>query len=273
MADILATELEAAWTRVYAQHLSFESRLPTAGAFQAALEDTRRSPIYSEIERIRQSPNHTVKIPALKKFTATNVTADTCSPTGEKADSAVQTLTWQTFGFAINEAPAVHYSNHVSQQEYYAHNLRQGLKRMATLIDTAAVTFFEAQKTALTVDMSKYFTTTTSKATLDGSDMKQLYSSIPGFMDLLDLSGPYNVVADSEAKTVLNSIAQYGAANTLNTMASLQNALPFSDSFNHYFTLIRILAAINNVFRAFCYKEAERIYVVILSNSQKIPIC
>ncbi len=234
--SILATELEAAWTRVYAQHLSFESRLPTAGAFQATLDDTRRSPIYAEVERIRESPNHTVKIPVLKKFTATNVTADSCAPTGEKADTAVQTLSWQTFGFAVEEAPAIHYSNHIAQAEYYAHNIRQGLKLMTGLLDTAAVTFLEAQKTALTVAMSKYFTTTTSKATLAGTDVKQLYASIPGFMDLLDLSGPYSVVADTETKTVLNTIAQYGAGNTLNTMASIQNALPFSDGFSHYFT-------------------------------------
>lgn len=234
--SILATELETAWTEVSAKHLSFEQRLPTPGAFQAIKEDTGRSPIYAEIEDLRSSENQPVKIPVLKKFDATNVTADSCAPTGQQGDTAYQSMTWQTFGFAIEDTPAIYYSNNVKRRAHFQHNIRMGLKKMTTLIDTAAITFLEAQKSALTGLSSKYFTVGSSKATFDNTDFKQLFTYAPGLLELMDLNGPYNAVGDTEAKAVLNTIAQLRAGNSQNVNASITGDLPYSDVFHHYFS-------------------------------------
>lgn len=233
---LIASVVLDAITGVHKKHQSHENRLPSAGAFMSLLAQNAKTPIASELAAMKEKENQATKITVLTKFAPTNVTADTCSPSGEKATSALQTISWQNTGFAIVDAPEIHYGNFAKQKEYFEHNYRQGLIKTLKDVDTTAVTFLEAQKSAMSGITSKYFDIASNKATLTNPDTKQLFSAVPGLMDKMDITGPFVSVGDTELKTQLNWIAQNGAGNGVNNAASINNGLPFSDDFRHFFS-------------------------------------
>ena len=93
-----------------------EKRMPTYGALEAIKADTNSLIVPSEIERAKKSVRQDVEIAVLKKFSATDVDADSCTITGDTAETAVVTPSYANYGFAVKAYPEIHYGNQITME-------------------------------------------------------------------------------------------------------------------------------------------------------------
>jgi hypothetical protein len=233
---LVASYLEAAVFEASRQLASdFENRMTEYGALKAIADDTSRGLISgSEIQSLRVSKRRPVKTYALKKYTATSTPADSCSPSGDSSTSAPITLTFQERGFTIKHIPAIYGDNHIAAQQDIQHQMLQGFKAVFASLDTAALAFLESKKTGAT-PTSRFFTLDTGAYNYTG-DPSKVYAYVPSFMKLMDMSGPYVSVADTEHEANLLITNSLGLQNSQN-LAGIQNgSLAYSGQFGHYFT-------------------------------------
>lgn len=238
MAGVIATDFKNALTMLTDDKftMSNEKRMPIYGAYQAISADTNNLLTPSTIERAKKSDRMDVEISVLKKFTVTNVDADTCSPSGEGSESDVVVPSYSSYGFAIKANPEIHYGNSVGYAQKLAFDLFQGWKKVYGRLDTAAIAKMEAAKHALTGKASKYFDTTTTAGTAmlnSGLDATRIYGYMPAYLKTLDMQGGYYEVTNTEALTSNLLANAYGNANNENR-AGFQGRLALADNFTTF---------------------------------------
>ena len=211
-----------------------EKRMPTYGALEAIKADTNSLIVPSEIERAKKSVRQDVEIAVLKKFSATDVDADSCTITGDTAETAVVTPSYANYGFAVKAYPEIHYGNQITMEETMAYNMFMGWQKVFGRLDVAAVAMLEASKSAITTT-STYFDVASSTATLKaGLDPQKVYAYMAGYLKKLNLNGGYKEVANTEALTTSLLSRGYSANNSENK--SFNGGLAGSDQFNTFVT-------------------------------------
>jgi hypothetical protein len=237
MAGIIATDFKNALTELASDRFTManEKRMPIYGGLQAIMADTTNLITPATIERAKKSDRMDVEISVLKKFTMTNVDADTCSPSGEASESDVVVPTYASYGFAVKANPEIHYGNSVGYAQKLAFDLFQGWKKVYGRLDVAAIAKLEAAKHALSGVTSKYFDTATAGlAELNGGlDATRIYGYMPAFLKKLDMQGGYYEVANTEALTSNLLANAFGAGNNENR-AGFQGGLALADNFTTY---------------------------------------
>ena len=212
-----------------------EKRMPSYGALEAIIADTSSLVVPSEIERAKKSVRQDVEIAVLKKYTATDVDADSCTITGETAETAVVTPSYSNYGFAVKAYPEIHYGNQITMQETMAYSMFMGWQKVFNRLDVASVALLEATKHAITGATSNYFDVASSLATLKaGLDPQKIYGYMPGFLKKLDLNGGYKEVTNTEAFTTSLLSRGFGLNNSENK--NFNGGLAGSDQFNTFLT-------------------------------------
>lgn len=192
---------------------SFEKRLSNYGALEAFQMDAPKLLLPSQVEDIKKSIVHVTKIPALNKYTASVITAPTCSPTGNRPTSAFKTLTWAFVGFETQIIPSLNEGNYIKMVEDLGLQMRMGWKSIFANLDTTVVSALETNKNAISATSNRPDITTSAAGYDYTGDAKEFYFNAPGLMQINDMEGPYSDVANSESKSTLLRIASFGSNN------------------------------------------------------------
>jgi len=237
--SLMATVFNDAIARVgdnYANKV--ETRTSEYGAFKAIKEDTALTLDTSIIENAKKSSRMGVKIPVINRKSATDVDADSCAMPTNLNVSAFSTVSFAKYGFPVKIVPEVYGDNYIGMQEDFQRQLLDGFRKVYERLDTAAVTYLEAQKHALTSVTSNNFTVASGALDLTGgiAGISSFYGKVDGAMRKMDMNfnGLYKEVVSTEALTS-NLLTQTLGGNQATNFAGLTNGtLPGSSKFQTY---------------------------------------
>ena len=205
----------------------FEGRLSVYDAYKAFADNTERLVPKAELEAAKKSSRHVTKIPVLNKIDFTIGNSRACEPADTPAVSAFVQPSYSTYSFSFHMTDSYNQENFVGYAEEFAHKLLQGLKKFGETIDSAAVSFLEANLTQ--VNTSPLFGGVVGDVvTIANSQKEEFYKSIPAIMRRNDL---YDMrvldIANPEAQIMYDSIARQGAQNAINTAYQISNFAPY----------------------------------------------
>ncbi|PMD94847.1 hypothetical protein BWI97_15735 [Siphonobacter sp. BAB-5405] len=141
---------------------------------------------------------------------------------GDEPESDLVSLTWNTRGFTAKSREAVHQGNYISEAEYIAHQIEQGLR---TVYQTGVITGKESFDKLATdyLNASKntaLATTTLAGVTIAGGAYEipqdKLYLYMPTLFMKNELGGPFHDVANYDAYAMRTYMSTMGAANQQN---------------------------------------------------------
>ena len=206
---------------------SFEGRLSVYDAYKAFSDNTERLVPKAELEAAKKSSRHVTKIPVLNKIDFTIGNARACEPADTAVDAAFVQPSYSTYSFSFHMTPSYNVESYIAYQEEFAHKMLQGLKAFGATIDTAAVTFLEANLTQ--VNTSPLFGGIVGDVvTVANSKKEEFYKSIPSIMRRNDLYDMRTLdIANPEAQIMYDSIARQGAGNSVNTAYQISNFAPY----------------------------------------------
>lgn len=237
MAEIAATVLQDAIIKAGAGNFGkFESRISTYGALQAFKDNTDDFLPASAVENVKKSTRQPGKIPVLNKYSATVITAPSCTITGNRPVSAYLALTWAYVGFQYKIIPSINEDNYISVVDDLAHQMKMGWKAVFASLDTTAVAKLESSKSASSATSGIPTIDTTSGVYTYTGDPKDFYLYAPGLMNLNDLEGPFNDVSNTESVSTILRIETLGLNNSENMRGVLEGTLPYSMGFRNYMT-------------------------------------
>lgn len=206
----------------------FEGRLSHYGALNAFIENTNMLVPKASLEQARSAARRPVEIPVLNAYDATLLTARACTDTPDAVTSAMVPLSWTTTGFVIQEFPEeVYTGNYFSKQEHFDHQLKMGLKAAFADLDSAAVAFLEAEKSATNAS-PKFGALVADAKQVDFEKRSDFYKSIPSVMVRNDLPD-MNVldITTPEAQIEYLYTAAQGSANGVNTAYQVAPVIPY----------------------------------------------
>lgn len=206
----------------------FEGRLSHYGALNAFIENTGMLVPKASLEEARSAARRPVEIPVLNAYDATLLTERACSDTPDSVTSAMVPLSWTTTGFVIEEFPdEVYAGNYFTKQEHFDHQLKQGLRAAFADLDSAAVAYLEAEKSA--TNASPLFGALVADAKqVEYEERSNFYKSIQSIMVRNDLPD-MNVldVTTPEAQIEYLFTGAQGSQNGTNTAYQVAPVIPY----------------------------------------------
>jgi hypothetical protein len=203
----------------------FESRLSTYGALDAFMQDTERLVPKAELEAAKASKGHVTKLPVLKKYDANLKNAYSCDFDPDANESAFVTPLYETIGFDVSVTEQVNVDNYITVQQDLAHQIRMGMKAVASTLDSAAVTVLDTIKTQ--VNASNIYAFSGNAMQIPAASKLEFYKNIGAIMKRNDLDLPVMDIASTESMVDFTFIGQQGASNDVNTAYQISGIQPF----------------------------------------------
>jgi hypothetical protein len=246
MADFAATVLQNARAWLTDTKQAFEFKTDRWNAIRAML--AFREYTFPELNDLRTSSKRATQAMYLKKQSFTLGTSHSCDPTGERGDSALQTLTWSKKTGAVDLPTKPFNNNEVSRERALAVYMRELERNILDATETAVITFLEANKTTVNAASSDGHNTWFPA----GSIMQVSLADLPRFYNYakaeLEMNFHYgntqsihNTIWDAEIMNYTNQ----GGGNSTNTAYQFPgfemyptNAISPSGYYNHFQYLV-----------------------------------
>lgn len=235
--SLAATKLVEAQVRSKQYWGSFENRFSSYGAFKAFLDNASALLPKDTIEAIKnQSNGRDVAFPVLTKATLSVITARSCTITGVEPTSVKPQLSRITRGFEIRTYGKVADNNNFSEVDQYAQGLNNGLRSVASNLDTYAAAQLESGKsTSLQTVNLKGLAVVANAYQIDYEQRERLYFYLNTILTKNDMnSGLNNDIATTEAMELMLQYESMGAQNQQNLAAVLNGNLPGASGLRHY---------------------------------------
>lgn len=231
---LTATALQDAVVQASQMFGSFENRLSEYGALQAFIDNAPKLFPGSILENARKSNVQPVKIPMLKRGSATEVTSRSCTITGQEGVSEFVTLTWGTTGFEIKIVKAKNAGNYIDEVSDFAMQMANGLRTVLAALDTASYNALESKKATGLLE-ANLPGISLGAGFYQANDAVKLYQSIPSIMSINDITGQLLNIASPQARASLLGMLTFGQNNQQN-QAGLLGALPGAMGYQNYFS-------------------------------------
>lgn len=235
--SLAATKLVEAQVRAKSYWGNWENRFSSYGAFKAYLDNANALLPKDTIEAIKnQSNGRDVAFPVMTKATLAVITARSCTITGVEPTSVKPQISRITRGFEIRVYPKVADNNNFSEVDQYAQGLNNGLRSVATNLDTYAAAQLEAGKsTGLVAVNLKGLAISGNAYQIDYEQRERLYFYLNTILTKNDMnSGLNNDIATTEAMELMLQYESMGANNHQNLAAVLAGNLPGASGLRHY---------------------------------------
>ncbi|OZI09949.1 hypothetical protein BWI93_01005 [Siphonobacter sp. BAB-5385] len=236
MAGIAATVFDKAVIMAKDKFTEFENRNSLMGSYMALREGTNQLVTKTALEKARTSQERQVTIPVLKRYNATVHNQRGLNLPGDEPESDLVTLNWFTRGFTVKTREAVHQGNYISEAEYIAHQIQNGLRAVyqnnlvagKESFDKMATDYLNASKTTALA------TTTLAGVTIAGGAYEipqdKLYIYMPTLFMKNELQGPFHDVANYDAMAMRTYMSTMGSANQQNLEKLLSSQYDFGYS-------------------------------------------
>jgi hypothetical protein len=213
---------------------SFENRMSEYGVLQAFIDNAQLLFPANVLANMRKSPVQPVKIPMLQRGTAPEITARTCTITGQDPTSEFVTLIWGTTGFEIKIVKAKNAGNYIDDVSSFAMQMANGMRTVLAVLDTAGYNALESNKATGLVD-TKLSGITNGAGYYQIQDAIKLYQALPSIMSLNDIPGQMLNIAAEQAKFSMLGMMTRGQNNDQN-QAGLLGGLPLALGMKNYFS-------------------------------------
>ncbi len=234
--SIAATVFDKAVVMAKDRFKQFENRRPLMGAYEALREGTNQLVTKTNLEKARSSPSRPVTMPVLKRYDATVHNKRAVVLPGDEPSSDLVTLNWFTRGFTVKTREAVHQGNYISEAEYIAHQIENGMRAVyQDSVEVGKESFDKLSSDYLNASkMTSLATTTLAGVTIAGGayEMTQdkLYMYMPTLFQKNQLQGPFHDVANMDAYALRTYMSTMGSGNQQNLEKLLTSQYDFGYS-------------------------------------------
>jgi hypothetical protein len=235
MALNLTKQAEAA-IRAKGMYEQFENRFSNYGAFNAHL-DGAAALLPSSVSATRTAQNaRDIYFPVLTKSTATIITANACTFSGENPTSAKPQYSHIWRGFAINVYPKVAANNYISLEDQYAQGMLNGTRSLLVNLDTYAAGQLESGKsTGLATTNLADVSVVSNAYQIAAASADKLYFYIPTLMERNDVNGSSLInVMTTEGRARMLDYESKSTGNDQNLRGVLDGSLPSASGYRHY---------------------------------------
>lgn len=187
--------------------------------FTRILDVFKRDREYSipSLSELRKADTQTTTALYLKKKSFTIGTAKTCSPSGEQSGSAKVDLTWATKTVIIKTNFKQHAGNEVSMARALANDLYNAEVSLWTSVDSALLTYLEANKSGVNSGTSGTFDSVHSLMEITNTNKQYFYNLVTADMQKNNYSPSFLEVHDTMWTAEQRKYINQGAGNSVNT--------------------------------------------------------
>lgn len=166
---------------------------------------------------LRMADTQTTTAMYLKKKTFTVGTAKDCAPSGEQSGSAKVDLTWATKNVVIKTNWKQHAGNEVSMARAFANDLYNAEVSLWTSVDSALLTYLEANKSGVNDGTSGTFNSTYDLMEITNTNSQYLYNLVTADMQMNDYNPEFLEAHDTMWTAQQRKYINQGAGNSTNT--------------------------------------------------------
>lgn len=194
--------------------LEHRNRRKRYGALSAHERQARMLFPKEALEAARVSARREVKIPILDRVAKAVITTRSCTIPCENQGSSFFTLTWETVGFTVCVTPSVLEDNYISEADYMAQQMEDGLDAALTALETSAIANLENNK-ALTVDAGStdIYAFSGTAYQVPAAQAPDFYLEVPEVLEYNEVYPRFSSVATITEKILRKTIMEFGPSN------------------------------------------------------------
>ena len=242
MANFASTILLNARAWLTDEKQKFELRTDRWNAIKAMLKF--REYTFPELDSLRLSSKRATQAMYLKKKTFTLSETHSCDPSGERGDSAIQTLTWDK-KTGVYDLPTKPFNNNeLTRERAFAVYMRELERNILDETETAVITFLEANKStsnAASSDGHNTWFPAGSLMQVSLADLPRFYNYAKMEMEMNFHYGNIQSIHNTSWLAEIQNYTNQGPANSTNTAYQFPgfemyptNAISPSGYYNHY---------------------------------------
>ncbi len=196
-----------------------ELRPSRTGALNLFLADSQSNPIFDPetIANITRSYGNQVEVPVLdaQSVTVASPYTRTCALVDDENQSAIITLTFQTFGWAFTVTPATHYNNDIKLQQDFNRKFEKYRIEFENLLDSQCVAQLETDKNQFFTDINEY-ANVGDALQIPAAEQLDFYNVLESIMNKMDFYGNINLVVSTNHVPFVRRAQNQGDGNAVN---------------------------------------------------------
>jgi len=217
--SLLATlmqELRSAYTNQFDGN---ELRPSRYGALDTFMQQTQRAPIFDPetIANIAKSYNNTVEVPVLdaQAITISTPYTRTCAIADDENDSAIVSLTFQSYGWRFSMTPATHFNNDVSRLADFQRKFEKYRLEFEKVLDSACNAQLETDKNAFWTGITEY-ANVGDALQVPAAEALDFYNVAESIMAKMDFYGNVDIPASTNHMPFVRRYENQADGNAIN---------------------------------------------------------
>jgi hypothetical protein len=193
--------------------MAFEKRRPDLGVLEAF--DKYKNGIISPSEqtRLRSSARRPVETIVRKRSTPPVLTTRTITAQPTGSNTAKVGLNYNTYGGVVGLIESVNADNYLTAEDDLAGQLEDLIRSICEKLETDGTSMLEAAKFS-SLPVSSLMGTPTGGAY--STNTKDLYLQLPSVMRKLNMTGPFHMISNVEAMSIVLEKTTFGTYNQQN---------------------------------------------------------